>query len=210
MSLEKIQKPQPKLHHTDKPGDDFANNLLNALNSGAPLTPKDMPKPAKKATVVFSKPNTQKAAPIVPPVPVTLPTVKPAAAPKKVSAPVHVQEPAQQKAVTLPSTEPANTWSEEDDTVLRNLYPIAGAGVAALIPNHTEEECIRRAKSSRYCGVAQQKCTRYCIPCGECGFKPVVRRVVVSLPEGSVDLSTDPTWRTHLWRLFHSLRGVRI
>lgn len=112
MSLEKIQKPQPKLHHTDKPGDDFANNLLNALNSGAPLTPKDMPKPAKKATVVFSKPNTQKAAPIVPPVPVTLPTVKPAAAPKKVSAPVHVQEPAQQKAVTLPSTEPANTWSE--------------------------------------------------------------------------------------------------
>ena len=26
------------------------------------------------------------------------------------------------------------------------FYPIAGAGVAALIPNHTEEECIRRAK----------------------------------------------------------------
>ena len=28
------------------------------------------------------------------------------------------------------------------------------------------------SKNSRYCGVAQQKCTRYFIPWGECGFKP--------------------------------------
>lgn len=52
------------------------------------------------------------------------------------------------------------------------------------------------SKNSRYCGVAQQKCTRYFIPWGECEFK----RQSESLPqtgypfhppEGSVDLSLD-------------------
>ena len=48
------------------------------------------------------------------------------------------------------------------------------------------------SKNSRYCGVAQQKCTRYFIPWGECEFK----RQSESLPQ-----TGSP---------FHSLRGVRI
>ena len=48
------------------------------------------------------------------------------------------------------------------------------------------------SKNSRYCGVAQQKCTRYFIPWGECEFK----RQSESLPQTGYP--------------FHPLRGVWI